>query len=308
MQALQNILNEDRASLSPSKFSEEDFEEFQDQEMQPGREADTVVDIVPVIAGSADVRLRKGREVLYSNAAPIVPEVKFPKPDKLYGASASQIAVHVRRDIGSHIMPSKSDSPFVPNFTMEAKSKSGNADVVQRQAVNNGAFGARAMHSLQNYGWPAVYDNKAYALGATYHDGQLKVYATHPVQASEDACFEKEYYTTQLNSYAMTGTRAEFRQGATAYRNARDWAQARRDEIIECANNRFLESAVAPSRQSHCSQSTRISALESSDDQDLRISSDTSADELLGPNTPIKRQRRRPHQRSLHPPAQVSIL
>jgi len=47
--------------------------------------------------------------------------------------------------------------------------------------MHNGAYGARAMHSLQNYGNASpLYDDNAYAVGATYHDGQLKIYATHP--------------------------------------------------------------------------------------------------------------------------------
>lgn len=86
--------------------------------------------------------------------------------------------------------------------------------------MHNGAYAARAMHSLQNYGSASpVYDGSAYTIGATHHDGQSKLYAIHPVQAA-DAAMGTEYHMTRLNSYAMTGSVDGFRRGAAAYRNA----------------------------------------------------------------------------------------
>ena len=40
----------------------------------------------------------------------------------------------------------------------------------------------------------------------------------------------------------MTDTAETFRQGATAYRNARDWAKEQRDEMIKRANDRANDS------------------------------------------------------------------
>ena len=45
----------------------------------------------------------------------------------------------------------------------------------------------------------------------------------------------------QLNTWGMTGNIETFRQGATAYRNARDWAKEQRDEAIRRANARVGE-------------------------------------------------------------------
>jgi hypothetical protein len=42
----------------------------------------------------------------------------------------------------------------------------------------------------------------------------------------------------------MTGNLNTFRQGATAYRNARDWAKKQRDEAIKGANKRANDSQV----------------------------------------------------------------
>jgi hypothetical protein len=48
------------------------------------------------------------------------------------------------------------------------------------QATLDGALGARAMHKLQSYGEKEpTYDNNAYTITSTYHDGTLKIYTTH---------------------------------------------------------------------------------------------------------------------------------
>ena len=43
---------------------------------------------------------------------------------------------------------------------------------------------------------------------------------------------------------AMTHNQEIFRQGATAYRNARDWTREQRDKAIERANKRANDSQV----------------------------------------------------------------
>ncbi len=58
---------------------------------------------------------------------------------------------------------------------------------------------------------------------------------------------QSEYYMTQLRSFAMTDTAEIFRQGATAYRNARDWVKEQRDEVIKRANNRANDSQTGAS-------------------------------------------------------------
>ena len=42
----------------------------------------------------------------------------------------------------------------------------------------------------------------------------------------------------QVNTWGLTGNVTSFRQGATAFRNARDWAQEQRDTLISAANSR----------------------------------------------------------------------
>jgi len=56
-----------------------------------------------------------------------------------------------------------------------------------------------------------------------------------------------ECHMTQLRSFAMTDTAETFRQGATAYRNARDWVKEQRDEAIKRANERANDSQAGAS-------------------------------------------------------------
>lgn len=46
---------------------------------------------------------------------------------------------------------------------------------------------------------------------------------------------------TQINGWMLTGNVDTFRQGATAFRNARDWAKEQRDQFVVAANARAAQ-------------------------------------------------------------------
>lgn len=71
--------------------------------MQKSAEADTVASVLPTVAGRRDSDFRRAREVLFTDAASIIPEVSKPKPDLLYGTPASQINLRVRQVLDRHI-------------------------------------------------------------------------------------------------------------------------------------------------------------------------------------------------------------
>jgi hypothetical protein len=94
------------------------------------------------------------------------------------------------------------------------------------------------MHSLQSYGLAEpVYNINASTITSIYHDGTLKMYTSHvvPPPGAGDL---PEYHMHQLKGWSLTGDLETFRQGAGAYRNARDWAEQRRDEAITRANEK----------------------------------------------------------------------
>ena len=83
-----------------------------------------------------------------------------------------------------------------------------------------------------------------------------------------------EYRKTQLNGWDMTGNQDTFRQGASALRNARDWAKEKREELMIAANGKVPDaehSDLVSSTQSFIS----VSSTEATHPE-----SETSADEI----------------------------
>lgn len=187
-----------------------------------------------------------------------------------------------------------------------------------RQASYDGALGARGIHSLQSYGQDGpVYDKNAYTVTSIYHGSTLKMYTSHPAKPSGPGG-RPEYYMTQLGAFAMTNNPETFRQGATAFRNARDWTKELRDEIIRQANEKTDEisstvptdSALISSFTTEVSTVTAASSLSTGAESQSQESyttpieayasarihqeSETSADELaIDINPSAKRYRRR---------------
>ncbi|KIW24847.1 uncharacterized protein PV07_10535 [Cladophialophora immunda] len=275
-----------RASLSPSRFTDEDFEAFQRANARASGETTGMYNVLPFIAGNeATHRFEMGLPM--SNLKPFDKDLSDPRPDVYHGAALSTIHPRVRSDLGQYIIPSTVDltRPAAPNFFVEGKSAQGRADVAKRQALIDGAMGARAMHQLQNYkAEEPEYDNKARSFSATYQDGHLQLYAHH-LTAPLTPGGEPEYHMTQTGSYAMTHNTERFREGATAYRGDRDLAKTERDSSIAHANQ-VARQMPAPS------PNTSFTTSRTSQSTAVITGSDTSEDELARDEvTPVKRLR-----------------
>lgn len=232
-----------RASLSPSHFPESAFRDFK-RKNNTKSEGTVMRNVIPIITGNASIptegnlpftNFKSLTEGLTVNAV----------PDFFDGAPSGDVDKSVREDLSQMIVPTKhADVPVAPNFFLEAKAPRGGADVVRRQACYDGAYGARAMHSLQSYGEEEpVYNGNAYTYSSTYHagTGTLQLYAHHAT-APTDPEGRPEYHMSQIDAYALTGSRKGFVEGATAFRNARDLARRHRDEFIQGANARARRS------------------------------------------------------------------
>ncbi|GAB0145576.1 hypothetical protein EsHS_00006003 [Epichloe bromicola] len=241
-------LEQSRASLSPSQFTAEQFETFQRKNEDVVFESDVMADVIPIICGSC--RIPSKQNVLFTELAPLTTSNAVrPKPDHFDGANLEILNVEVRNDseIKQNVIPTKHPSvPVAANFFIEAKGPDGNASVAHRQACYDGAYGARAMHALQNYGKSQPeYDGNAYTYSSTYHPatGTLQLYAHH-VTAPSPTGERQEYHMTPTGAYALTHSRESFVQGAAAFRNARDTARRHRDHFIQAANSRHLGRGV----------------------------------------------------------------
>ncbi len=166
-----------RASLSPSRFPQQEFRDFKQKNRKALFEKDVMTSVIPVICG--DVQYRNQQDVLFTELTPLTTEGAVrPKPDFFDGADLEDLDRKVRdkedeESLYSLVIPTKHPSvPVAPNFYLEAKARSGGAHVAQRQACYDGAIGARATHALQNYGAEEpAFDGNAYTYSSTYHDG-----------------------------------------------------------------------------------------------------------------------------------------
>ncbi|RJE22369.1 hypothetical protein PHISCL_05311 [Aspergillus sclerotialis] len=232
-----------RPSLSPSRFTDDDFRKFKRAAKRASKEDPVSKKAISKIEGddSSDPEFAGGGYP-FGNLAPLTDgTIAQAKPDCLYGAQPEQLNLEIRKNLSNQIIPSTQDDlPIAPNFFLEAKGPDGHPVVAERQACYDGALGARAIHALQSYQQEKpIYDNNAYTITSTYASGTLTLYTTHLTEPMGPDC-RPEYIMTQLDAWAMTGNPETFRQGASAYRNARDWAKEKRDEFIRLANKRHL--------------------------------------------------------------------
>lgn len=232
---------QERASLSPSQFSESKFDEFSSADAAVVNEGDAMRKIVPFIQGTKWDERRVQRNVVFGNLAALTDgTLKNAKPDLYYGGRPEQLRREIRQDLSEFVVPSTADSlPIAPNMFLEAKGPDGSLAVAQRQACYDGALGARGIHELISYqGENQLIDNKIKAVSSIYHGGTMKLYAHHIVQPDGPGT-RPEYFMNQVNTWGMTGNKDTLRSGLTSFRNAVDWADERRELAISHANALF---------------------------------------------------------------------
>lgn len=274
-------------SLTPSTFTEDQFEEFREADAYAAKEAAVMVSVIPMIEGRPGDRRCIGGDYIFENLKPLTDgSLGYAKPDRFVGARPEQLDGDVLNELKRHVVPSsQKDLPIVPNFFLEAKGPDGSTAVAIRQACYDGAFGARGMQALLSYTYTSkekdkdadkdkdkvgelLYDNNAYTITSIYHGGQLKLYTTHMLEPTAPGR-RPEYIMTSLRSFAMTDTAETFRRGATVYRNARDWAKEKRDELIRRANERLAEGEERESGNGSGSGSEEVSDKLSASDSDM---------------------------------------
>lgn len=235
-------LSDRHASLSPSRFTEEAFQKFTEADNDAISKATVLSTVVPVITGAA--KFQTQGTLSFTNLASMTKSRTVdPIPDLFDGAHAGSISKAVKKDLEKVIVPTNhGNAPVLPNFFLEGRSPfaCGPYVVAKRKACQDGAVGARAMHSLQNYGEDnPVYDGKAHTFSATYQAGagMLQLYAHHITGPARDGGLP-EYHMTLLRGYHIGDDREGFVRGVTAFRNLRDLAHAQRERFIRAANSK----------------------------------------------------------------------
>lgn len=229
-----------RPSLSSPLFDRAVFERFQNRNEIATSEVQIMMGIIPTVLG--DTEIPNGANLRFVKLASMTAGATvFVVPDLYDGAYVNSIHASIRRDLGCQIIPTNHYcAPVLPNFFLEVKTSRGTPEVVRRQAGYDGAHGARAMLSLQNYKIKdgPVYDGNAHAFSATYADAMLKIFAHYVVAPSSTDGGGPKYHVIQLRSFCMADTLEAFIEGATALRNVREMAQRSRIQFIKEANDR----------------------------------------------------------------------
>jgi hypothetical protein len=156
-----------RASLSLSQFPDSALRNFK-KKNKTSSEGTVMRNVIPIIAGDSDIP-NEGNLPFTKIESMIGGATVKAVPDFFDGARPGNIDKAVRDDLSQMIIPTKhADVPVAPNFFLEAKAPKGGADVALRQALHDGAIGARAMHALQSYGDEEPgFDGNAYSYTST---------------------------------------------------------------------------------------------------------------------------------------------
>ncbi|KAL5398114.1 hypothetical protein PMIN03_012808 [Paraphaeosphaeria minitans] len=253
------MLAQPRPSLSPSHFDDREFKEFRRADAHAAKEKQVSESVIPNIEGKIrNAKCRSGG-IPFTNLDPLTDGTLKPgNPDVYYGARPEQLSRKVRDELDRQIIPStQHDLPITPNFFLAVKGPDGSAAVAKRQDCYDGALGARGMQS-------AV----------------LQMHTSHVVMPPS-AGGRSEYHMHQLKGWSMTGDPETFRQGARAYRNARDWAEQQRDEANMRANEKAnsVEAEVPTSDATASPALSFVTAVSETEAYTISQVSQTSLDE-----------------------------
>ncbi|KAI1390445.1 uncharacterized protein F4822DRAFT_443306 [Hypoxylon trugodes] len=246
MDDIYQVMTERRQSLDLGVFTEEDFQSVK-AKFRDVSEACVTHTIIPHIQEcEAHSKISSRYNDLFNNMQAIgYKGVVKPKPDIWDGTRAIAVHTTVKDALGMFITPKTSaqHALVAPNFFIEVKGPQGSLIIAERQVLNDGAYGARAMNSLQNFmAVEPSFDNKAYTFSATYIGGILSLYAHHVTCPKSDSPGGlPEYWMTLLDAYSMKSHRRAFVSGATAFRNLRELAWRNREDAVQAANARVLD-------------------------------------------------------------------
>ncbi|OAP55644.1 hypothetical protein AYL99_09796 [Fonsecaea erecta] len=233
-------LKERRGSLSSSTFSEAEHTDFVQRNDDAAKKKQVITSVIPIIEGCDHKCVC--RDVPFTNLDHLTDGTLAPgRPDICYGARPEQLDRRVLDELSKSIVPSTQDEnlPVVPNFFLAVTSPSGLFSTALRQATYDGALGERGVLRLLSFGETAdpVFDNNAHTISSIYLHGMLTLYTVYSSPSAGPGS-RPAYFMHQLRSFAMHDSPETFRAGATAYRNARDWAEEQRDAAIKQSNER----------------------------------------------------------------------
>src|SRR6266516_2323288 len=115
LEEINQILAEPRPSLSPSRFSNGDFQDFKRKNIR-AKDEDDVMHLFPEIAGNAKIPSRKKK--WFGNIEHLTDgSIARATPDFYDGSRPEKLDLQVREKLWKYILPSADTSePILPNF------------------------------------------------------------------------------------------------------------------------------------------------------------------------------------------------
>ncbi|MCJ1464236.1 hypothetical protein MMC07_002849 [Pseudocyphellaria aurata] len=228
------------------QFSPEQFKALQTKYRKCWTGEVVMPGLLATVAGKSDNH--SASNLLFENLTPLTNGVLVdPKPDLYDGVHPRQIENRLREELKSYITPSTNPrAPVLPNFFVEIKGSSSDMLANQRQAWYGGVLGARGIQKLRSFeaGDVEPLDDKAYTITSTIHAGLLQLFAVHAIPSTHAE--KPEYHMTIIGTWFLLTSLDGFLDAVSAFRNARDWARAQRDELVTAANRRVVDRLTTP--------------------------------------------------------------
>ena len=120
-------------SMSPSRFSNEDFRKFKRADTQASKERQVATSVIPIIDGDIGDTKRVAGEVPFTNLDNLTDgSLVAGNPDLYYGARPDQFDRHIREELGGQIVSSNQHNlSIVPNSFLAVEGPDGSAAVAQ---------------------------------------------------------------------------------------------------------------------------------------------------------------------------------
>jgi hypothetical protein len=125
-----------RPSLSPSHFTQDDFEAFEQADANASKEWQVISTVIPMVEGEVGDNKCVPGQIRFTNLDHLTDGSLVPgNPDRYYGARLKQLDQQIRTKLSGHIVPTiQHDLLIVPNFFLAVKGLDGSLAVAERQA------------------------------------------------------------------------------------------------------------------------------------------------------------------------------
>ena len=197
-------------------------------------------EVFTIIRGNDDEKYPRAMNKLCTGWARLFPDIELSraKPDYLEGLSSGSESRLLRQQLKAYVAPLEK-GPCLPNFFLELKGPDGTIECAMRQALYDGALGARGMlYARRAATTDNEFDEVAYTFSGIYASENLRLYAHWVTQPLGDNT-AYHYHMYLLGQFFMTTSAEDCQTAVMAFRNLRDHAAQLRTSIGKEAERKY---------------------------------------------------------------------